>query len=267
MVGAPIEDSRPILVLGAARRRALLLLVESCVSAWFKTWAALDVSRLKVSASLENFSEKPQRLNTSLREMVLRGKKAGTEQLVIEGSGLFASLLALPRGVSASITTSSIAPALGESAMKSLANGILAAKNADEWEIEIERGSNDNLDLENSYKHWWQVWVGLDGRPSFIAMRLSPHLVEALVPYQRTEKQIPVDKRRAAIGNEKLTLEAVLGNAFVSVGELTSLAIDDVIVLSDDHSHANYLVTASGRRVANFSLGRSGSARAVRITG
>jgi flagellar motor switch protein FliM len=74
-----------------------------------------------------------------------------------------------------------------------------------------------------------------------------------------------IDKRRTAIGNELIHLQAVLGEAQVSVGELASLAVNDVIVLTDVPSNLSHLITHQGRHVANVALGRVGAKRAVMI--
>ena len=75
-----------------------------------------------------------------------------------------------------------------------------------------------------------------------------------------------LDSRREAIGDNTVALRAVVGEASMSVNELTELALDDVLVLDQRLSDLVTLVSpASGIAVTTGNLGRSGARRAIKI--
>jgi flagellar motor switch protein FliM len=77
---------------------------------------------------------------------------------------------------------------------------------------------------------------------------------------------VALEKRRNAIDEETVRVEAVLGEADVSVGDLAALGVDDVIVLRSGLSQPGYLSTGNGRRIANITVGRVGNKRAITVT-
>jgi len=82
--------------------------------------------------------------------------------------------------------------------------------------------------------------------------------MQQLVPVEAKGGGAKLATRRTAIVDESVRVEAVLGDATVSVGDLASLAVNDVVVLSGELSQPSHLITGDGRRVADFSLGRLG---------
>jgi len=95
---------------------------------------------------------------------------------------------------------------------------------------------------------------------------LTSRLIESLVPPRSAERaSSAVTRRRPAIAEERVSVEAVLGDAEVSLRDLAQLAIDDVIVLDRPLRAAGRLTMPDGTSVASIAIGRCGDRRAVSI--
>jgi flagellar motor switch protein FliM len=100
-----------------------------------------------------------------------------------------------------------------------------------------------------------------------ITLMLTSRMVELLAPAQaaRGRDSSPITRRRRAVADESVRVEAMLGEAEVSLRELMQLAVGDVIVLDQPLTAAGRLALPDGRTLAPAVLGRSGDRRAVSV--
>jgi Flagellar motor switch protein len=95
---------------------------------------------------------------------------------------------------------------------------------------------------------------------------LSPALASALMP-ARKQLSLPehIERRGAAAAAQRIAIEAVLGSAEVSLQELTSLTVGDVIVLSEKLGAPSQVVIRGGEPVAKAALGCVDGRRAIQV--
>jgi flagellar motor switch/type III secretory pathway protein FliN len=108
------------------------------------------------------------------------------------------------------------------------------------------------------------VTVGAASARMLIAMH--PELVEQLAPPSKRTVAPAPERRRNAIGPESVGVQAMLGSAELTLGELAELAIGDVILLDHELNQPVRLESANAQYIASAHLGRSGSNLAVTIT-
>jgi flagellar motor switch/type III secretory pathway protein FliN len=92
---------------------------------------------------------------------------------------------------------------------------------------------------------------------------LHPRVVEFLLPRRKSSTE-RVERRRSAIGAERLRVEALLGEVEVSLAELASLTHGDVLVLDKALAEPAQLITELGINVTSVVLGAAEGRRAVR---
>lgn len=98
------------------------------------------------------------------------------------------------------------------------------------------------------------------------SLQLAPVLVNALVPAAAPAGNVRTEPRRRAIGSERIEVEAILGEAEMSLADFASLGEGDVIVLDARLGGNCRLGVAGVAMVADAVLGKRGSARAVRVS-
>lgn len=95
--------------------------------------------------------------------------------------------------------------------------------------------------------------------------RLSPQLLLAMLPAPVSKSAEPVESRRSAIGDEVVDVHAWLGSAEVTLADLTTLQVGDVILLEANVNGAGYLALSDGRQLGAIRLGRVAEQRAVTV--
>lgn len=100
-----------------------------------------------------------------------------------------------------------------------------------------------------------------------LSARLSPQLLLAMLPSAGAKSAEPVATRRSAIGEEAVDVHAWLGEAEVTLADLTTLRVGDVILLQASVNGAGYLALPDGRQLASIRLGRVADRRAVNVIG
>jgi hypothetical protein len=264
---ATVELAVPILVLGEARRRALTLRLTNSVKGWLQTWGANGIER-EITVDLAKCGESSRVIVGTEVSPSIRGSIAGVESLAVTAGNIFSALINFPRrGVMPQIgSESKIAASIQEDVLRSLADAIVADLRLTAWAVEsVCLDSARQGAVRRQHERWWTASVGWGTEQCVLEIAFSPALLCQLAPLTAKANIVKVEKRRAAIGEESVSLEAILGEATVSLGELASLAVNDVIVLRDDPAHPSYLATRMGIRVANVSIGRVGDKRAAMI--
>lgn len=97
--------------------------------------------------------------------------------------------------------------------------------------------------------------------------RVSPQLLLAMLPVSSTKSTDSLASRRSAIGEEVVDVHAWLGEAEVTLSDLTTLQVGDVVLLQASVNGAGYLALPDGRQLASIRLGRAGGQRAVNVIG
>src|SRR5262249_7671211 len=156
--------------------------------------------------------------------------------------------LNLPRGPGFNSRGTTIA-AIEDEVLSSLVHAVAAEIRLGEWSMDGRNELSTRGNLPN-FQRGWSIEIGWSGAAAILELLLSPAVVVALAPIESKPASTGVSRRRAAIIDKSVRLQAVLGEAQVTVGDLASLAVNDVIVLKDDISQPGYLTTESGRRVA-----------------
>jgi hypothetical protein len=194
-----------------------------------------------------------------------KGKSAAQLYVAVSEAGLSGALGLPPHVQLAASKGRGLADTVVEKFVCSLTQTILGQVNV-KGEVAISTScAVDEVQRLAQRDHWWLIAINLLPRNKSVLLAISPEFVQQLSPATAAKFATAVDKRRTAIGEESVRVEAILGEADISVGELASLAVNDVIVLRSAMSRPAHLATPDGRQVANASLGRVGNKRAVVI--
>jgi flagellar motor switch/type III secretory pathway protein FliN len=254
----------PLLLLGEKRRGVLQARLERCVSVWLDEWhaapsCAFAAELLPIAAALSG------RISANTSRVVV-GTAGGRQQLCVVTSNAGASAaLGIPRFVTMG-GDDGLARSMLDRLATSLADSVFTQGHTKGGLVTLSRAPTDDLERLMRREHWWALVVEIGSEQRSVLLAISPALIEQLSPAVTPASTEPVEKRRSAIDDETVRIEAVLGEADVSVGDLASLCVDDVIVLRSGLSQPGYLSTDGGRRIANITVGRLGNKRAVTVT-
>jgi hypothetical protein len=267
------QSAVPILVLGDARRAALVARLTECVSVWLREWNAFNTTTFSL-AVMPAHTESIHQHVADVAQLAVgccaigKGKSAAQLYVASSKAGL-SGALGLPSHVQLTASHGrGLADNVVEQLVCSLTQTLLSQVPAKGEVATSTSCAVDEMQRLAQRDHWWLISINLPNLSSGsknLLLAISPELVQQLSPAAAAKFATAVDKRRSAIGEESVRVEAILGEADISVGELASLAVNDVIVLRSAMSQPAHLATRSGRQVANAALGRVGNKRAVVI--
>lgn len=261
MSDVELQQATPIVVLGESRRGDLIARIAAKVEIWLTTWSApastpeFALDLFKVISDMTTAFEVDNSLICSI---------GGSEQLVVFASNeLFTEVLGVPSSSGCPVGRGAISSDIYDEMLSSLVHGILQ-------DLDLSRLRIDTLEknkkMTAACSQWWAISVVLgDVKRECCRFLLSPLILSHLSPPPSKQVIASLSRRKTAIADAQIRVQAVLGEAVISVGDLAALAVNDVVVLQDELSHPSNLITADGRKVANISLGRAGSKRAVLI--
>jgi flagellar motor switch/type III secretory pathway protein FliN len=113
----------------------------------------------------------------------------------------------------------------------------------------------------------WKLQVKSPASRGFTLLISSARL-DSLAPARTVSGSQPLAARREAVGDNTVTLRAIVGETHLPVGDLAGLALDDVLVLDQPLAEPVTIVCGqSATSVAAGNLGRAGARRAIKITG
>ena len=257
------EAVTPITLLGDTRRRALAGHVRAAVERWRRSWAEDTSSRVSVEISGgEHFTGRWS--NQS-------GFQARSPQGMIY---LFVAARCLPViagvrpltavGVDRPVDPSSLAGQLEEEVLGRLARELLAA-------AKTQMSSFERVALgirQAALTHHAVASITLGEADASFSIAFDPQLLAILLPplvaFQHEER---VESRRTAISEQPVEVQAVLGQAEVSVRDLAQLSVGDVVVLDESLSDVASFQVEGGGRVGRISIGRRDGRRAVQFKG
>ena len=150
----------------------------------------------------------------------------------------------------------SLAGALQHDLMVALAAKIISRSTFEDWKLQRSdvMKTTDTACFSASFS---------DGREA-LGLLLSPWMLDALSPVPESDAPQPASCVQG-IGNNSVGVSAWAGTTEISLSELASLAVGDVLVL-DSRLDEDCELRIENRAVATASLGRKEVARAVRIT-
>lgn len=124
----------------------------------------------------------------------------------------------------------------------------------------VSEGSAADMPRGRRYR-WLSISVALGNRIE-IALSLSMRVVELFLTRTTAPRAAPLARRRECIAHASLKVEALLGEAEVTLRDLAALAPGDVIVLDQSLAQAGHLLSEEGQRIASVVFGSSGPLRA-----
>jgi len=164
------------------------------------------------------------------------------------------------------IDKDSLAAQLELDALRALTLEILGPSGLEPFALECTTTSVADTLHELNALRYVAARIALGGAKSTFGLLLSPALASALMP-ARKQLSLPehIERRGAAAAAQRIAIEAVLGSAEVSLQELTSLTVGDVIVLSEKLGAPSQVVIRGGEPVAKAALGCVDGRRAIQV--
>ena len=261
-------SAQPLLVLGDSRRRVLLTRLADGARRWRGGWAPGSAEKFEAQCEAtprSGYSGPVAAVSTSCWALDVSGERVAVLLLphvtfswcVMEAGGLAPD-------ISASVDPDSLAEKLEQEVATSLFKEICAPANDAPSVRRITPGEIESWSRE--VRAWTAQLRSTDSARMFTLL-LDARRVEALAP-ARAVVRGALNTRRSAVGDNHITLRALVGEASMSVSELADLAIDDVLVLDQHLSEPVTLIADhTGHAVAAGNLGRAGARRAVKVAG
>ncbi len=251
----------PVVLLGTSRRQRLTQLLQQAVEEWRQQWSGGSHSAFEVDVA-EALCRRPTM--TAGRTLAFSAA-VGDERLLAITVPVEAQheLLGVPAPRTVVEGGSETAIAVVSEALQALCSRLARARATD---VNVTP-----LPAEKLPQTWSQygltVLVKTAGERVLLRARLFPELLQALLPAQPVKPTEQLVSRKNAIGVETVPVQAWLGQAEVSLSELASLQVGDVILLDANVSGAGHLALPDGRELAQIRLGSAAGKRAVSVVG
>lgn len=263
-----MNDAVPLLLLGEKGRAHLVACLTRLVEQWRDAWLQGHAPAVAV----EIHDPRSQPVDIRVHESVCFRVRTGIDVPLV--------LIAPPRaihevmGVSASCSgtaalirdDNSLAAVLELEAVRRFAAALLPASAS----VNVERTPQTAPEIFRAYDaaRYIRAVIHLGERRSALSVLLAPAFAESLLPKRSTAPVgETVERRRGALGDETVAVDAVLGTAEVPVAELAALAVGDVIVLNQGLADGAELAVRGGKRISGAALGRVEGKRALQLRG
>jgi hypothetical protein len=258
---------QPLLFLGDRRREAVLKKVSAAARRWRQAWAAQAGEEFEAGCeppSAAGFTLPVASVATSAWQLELGGEQIA---VLLLPHATFAWVLheggAAPPESAAAVAEGSLGEKLEQEVARSF---LLEACGVDAREVAAVRRvvPGDLSEWSRAARAWkWQLRSAA-GRS--LTLLMSSARLEMLAPARAVAGIHPLAARREAVGQNTVTLRALLGETRLPVRELAELALDDVLVLDQPLGEPVSMVCAEGSTaVVAGSLGRAGARRAIKI--
>lgn len=146
---------------------------------------------------------------------------------------------------------------VGESALQSL-----AARLVGDGSVGLVVGEMPSLKM--SQARFGGLYVNFVGRGFDALLWLDSGLCDVLCP-KPSSGQAPLDRKEAALGQEKMTLDVVIDLGSATVNDTSGLRVGEVLVSRTSLKNLFHLVTPDGKRIARGSPCRNGTSLALQI--
>jgi len=260
---------QPLLFLGDRRRTALQERVAASARRWRQAWAPQASETFEASCeapTASGFTAPVASVAISGWELCVGGDRVAVLLLphvtfawcVHEAGGA-------PLDGAAPVSPGSLGERLEHEVARS---ALLETCGTDRREVaSVERASLAELGEWSRATRAWTVNVKSAGGRGFTLL-LAAQRIELLAPARAATGSQPLASRSDAVGENTVTLRALVGETRVPVGELAGLAVDDVLVLDQSLGEQVAVVCREGELpVVAGNLGRAGARRAIKITG
>jgi hypothetical protein len=255
-------------VLGERRRQALADNVRARIERWRKSWIPDHPAQLhaEVSAACEYLSD--VRLHDAAYFRVGAGPRP-LLVLLVPASGIpqIAGVVGGEVGETASRGghAQGLADELLLIALRAL---VREFRTTDALDAAVERLPGSAMDAQRTFgpRRYASARVSIGEAKCCLVLLLSPEFMAAAVPGGgNAVSSERIERRAAAVADQQIGVEAVLGEGEVLLSELTRLAVGDVIVLDRKLGDAASLTVRGGERIAGAAPGRLEALRAVQI--
>ena len=256
-----VESHHAIILLGDSRRRRLAQALEQSLDDWRQRWGGNHQSSFEVEIA-ESLCRRPASIGN--RHLAFSADDATGHLLVAAVPvEMQSELLAVGASRITIEGAGEIANAVFIEAMHALCLRLVRAGSVEN--VNVTGLSGDGLG------HAWQQY-GLTVTVKnvdrvLLRMRLSPRLVLAMLPSQASKLTEALASRRTAISSEPVDVQAWLGEAEVTLGELAQLQVGEVILLDTSMTGTGQLALPDGRPLAPVRLGSAAGHRAVSVVG
>lgn len=252
-------DAEPLLLIGARRRAALREALVACVQSWRREWsAAADPVRVLLAEEVEQAGVRgAQPICLSMRS-VAHGKLAS---LSADHDALAGWLGVVAHTEHGSSGVHAIAREFQVEMLSALCTALARRARIDDSIVE----STAHVERPERRGRTLAVTIHPGAARAKTTLLLAPRFIELLLPPRAAVQASAVSRRRHALAEETVQVEAVLGDAEVSLRDLTQLAVGDVIVMELPLRAGGRLTTQDGRTIASIALGRCGDRRAISI--
>lgn len=255
----------PLVVLGETRRAAVGQALTGCLTSWRSGWSAADdpiTVQIHESGHLHQGNDRP--LSAASDGVLARSERHGAVLKVDASVEFPARLIGVGAVGTGGAVAGQVARELYGEMLQSLCRAVVTRAGVND--ASIERSAGDWNSVERSLTRWLTVGVTFGASRAVLHLALNPILIDFLAPIDPVAQSSGyLSTRRSAIAEETVRVEAVLGDAEITLRELVHLTEGDVIVLDQPLGQAGHLFTDEGRRVASIVLGRSDSQRAVSL--
>jgi len=261
-------NTQPLLFLGERRRNALQSRAASALARWRSGWVPGLQDAFEVSCEppdVAGFTAPVASVATSGWSLCVGDERMAvlllphaTFSWCVHASG------GQPFDGGAAVAPDSIGEQLELEVARSL---LLETCVPDKREVtKVSRFSlGDLADWSRTARAWKLQARYATGRN--LTLLVSAARLEVLLPARAPGRQ-PLQSAREAIGENTVSLRAVVGETHIPVGELAGLAIDDVLVLDQVLTDPVTIISdRSQSTVVAGNLGRAGARRAIKITG
>jgi flagellar motor switch/type III secretory pathway protein FliN len=250
------------MLLGTSRRERLTQLLQHTCGDWRQQWSGGLQGSFEVEIA-ESLCRRPTLPAGRQLAFGLEGA-AGRLLIATVPVEMQCDLLGVPTSRTVAESTSDTANAVFAEAMQALCQRIARAKSTEAMTIAPLAGDN----LARAWSAYGlTITLKLSADRVLLRLRMFPQLLLAMLPSQGIKPMDPLTSRRSAIGNEKVDVQAWLGEAEVTLGELANLQLGDVILLDTNISGAGHLALPDGRQIAPVRLGSAAGHRAVSVVG
>lgn len=257
-----MSATEPIVFLGASRRQRLTQWLQQACDDWRQQWSGNSQASFEVEIA-DALCRRPSL--PAARQLAFATDGAAGHLLI---AAVPAEMQCELLGVTAPRTlvegTSETSNAVLAEALQALCQRVARAKSSEAMPAAPLAG--DNLARAwSDYGLTVTVKTGVDR--VLLRLRLFPQLLLAILPNEAAKPTDVLTSRRNAIGEESVEVQAWLGDAEVTLGELAALQIGDVILLDTSVSGTGQLTLPDGRAIAPVCLGSAAGHRAVSVVG
>jgi hypothetical protein len=253
----------PYRLLGATGRARLQQKLEGVVRRWLDAWGGREALASGVRVLGDDHA--PAVASAPCHAFRVRAGAATAAEVRLYPYRL-ARVLGVPLDrwspVTPSASSRSLAGRLWQAVMRALVNELMDSASIAAWELE----ASDPPAASRNRRGPTQGVSVIVGDDVVASLELAPLLVNALVPTGAAAGGARTEPRRRAIGGERIKIEAILGEAEMSLADFASLGEGDVVVLDAGLGGSCRLGVPGVAAVADAVLGRRGRARAVRVS-